>query len=816
MTITALSFGVIILATADPTIASCEPHSPLAKIEPFNPDILAHWSDKNYDITTHSKMVITQNSVYLSGRISSSRSAISIPYLIKYSLNGTLLWNITFFQYINNYSCAIDVFNGTIYLVLKSMGNMRITIHRFDENGNHLGSFLWLGETNPVIYSITHVRDSLFAIGQTSDEKIMLLKIDQNGMVVDEYTWGSKGSVAYGVASDGTYIYITGKMDCKEDNTLFVLKYDQNGTILWERRWGDYYGICPAGKAISVVGSNLYIVGYSDRTPPIHRAVLLNYDFDGNFIWSQISDYFYIYHPGYDISGFSHTLLVAVPCTADSSQFRVCIFKYDLNDDGDLDWIKVGKHMMPGLPGLTGSFISISATSEWNYFIATTLIYNGVETLMLMKGLIPTMPSNLVAQGDINGINLKWSLPTDYNDYPEYYLYRNLTSGNFSLYKRIPSNTFNYTDADVVRGVRYCYVISAVSGGHEGEKSDPACGVRYPSPPRNLSALSVGYKMVMLRWEPPYFIGNYIINGYNIYRSTASGMESFYRRVENVTSFVDLNASLDVTYFYKVTVIIANTTESDFSDEANATPSLGGTVPTPPKFLKASISGRAITLKWSPPEYNGGYSLIGYKIYRWIAQNNRTLITFLSQEIDSYTDISVIENVTYHYYVTAINLVGESPPSDEVTAIIPLTNLSYIKGIIKDEEMRIIQNATILLYQRSNNMIIKMIFSNSTGAFLIASISEGDYDLRIEKEGFEPRAIEGIHIGMNETKDLGIIILEKRRNPSSNSDIVWWVSIVILISLLLSLLIYYRRKEVSSDSNSDQYPQNKSNNKVAR
>jgi titin len=75
-----------------------------------------------------------------------------------------------------------------------------------------------------------------------------------------------------------------------------------------------------------------------------------------------------------------------------------------------------------------------------------------------------------------------------------------------------------------------------------------------------------------------------------------------------------------------------------------------------------------VTLSWTAPSFNGGRVITNYSVYRGIASGEEILQVALGNVL-TYTDTSLINGQTYFYKVSAVNLAGVGPQSDEVTAI---------------------------------------------------------------------------------------------------------------------------------------------------
>ena len=101
--------------------------------------------------------------------------------------------------------------------------------------------------------------------------------------------------------------------------------------------------------------------------------------------------------------------------------------------------------------------------------------------------------------------------------------------------------------------------------------------------------------------------------------------------------------------------------------------------PEPPKSLYVLSNINAVTLSWSPPDKYGKTPIIKYNIYLLDESNNSKLIATVKSTKSSIY-IFTISNLTmgkkYSFYVTAVNSVGESNPSNIATAT-PIAGNGY-------------------------------------------------------------------------------------------------------------------------------------------
>jgi titin len=154
-----------------------------------------------------------------------------------------------------------------------------------------------------------------------------------------------------------------------------------------------------------------------------------------------------------------------------------------------------------------------------------------------------------------------------------------------------------------------------------------------------------------------------------VFRGTASGALSALAPdlAPTATSFSDVGLADGVTRFYAVAALNA-VGEGPLSNEASATTLSAPSAPQAAAAAGGPAAGQ-ITVTWSPPASTGGGAIASYRIYRGTASGALAAIApDLSGTATSFTDSGLGEDVTRFYQVTALNAVGESIRSAEVSA----------------------------------------------------------------------------------------------------------------------------------------------------
>ena len=284
---------------------------------------------------------------------------------------------------------------------------------------------------------------------------------------------------------------------------------------------------------------------------------------------------------------------------------------------------------------------------------------------------LPSPPQNLQAKTGNGYVNLSWEIPTNNggSQIRGYRVYR-----NGSLIVTISATQLWYNDTEVVNGENYSYYVTAVNSVGESKPSNTvyAIPMTVPTPPQNLVA-DAGNGYVLLNWQAPSSNGGATIIKYKIYRGTFSGSE-FYIAETSSLCYNDTSVTNGQTYYYYVTAV-NSAGESKSSNMVTATP-MG--LPSPPQNLQAKTGNGYVNLSWEIPTNNGGSQIRGYRVYR-----NGSLIVTISATQLWYNDTEVVNGENYSYYVTAVNSVGESKPSNTVYAI-PMTVPTPPQNLVAD------------------------------------------------------------------------------------------------------------------------------------
>lgn len=270
----------------------------------------------------------------------------------------------------------------------------------------------------------------------------------------------------------------------------------------------------------------------------------------------------------------------------------------------------------------------------------------------------PSAPQDLSATAGLGSVTLAWKAPASSGGSTilNYMVYRGTAAGEESFLVMLDAAS-GYLDPALINGTRYYYQVSASNAQGEGPRSaeasaTPQASFDTPSAPRNLNAIP-GDGRVDLTWAPPAVEGGAPVSNYTVYRDGV-----LLVKLGTVTQHADTGLVNGQTYSYEVSA----SNSIGEGPKSAAFSAMPATQPGAPQGLTAVASNHNVSLAWQAPASNGGASVTGYVIFR----DGTSLATTGTQT--SYRDGTVTNGQTYVYKVAAVNLMGQGPFSNEVSA----------------------------------------------------------------------------------------------------------------------------------------------------
>jgi fibronectin type 3 domain-containing protein len=245
-----------------------------------------------------------------------------------------------------------------------------------------------------------------------------------------------------------------------------------------------------------------------------------------------------------------------------------------------------------------------------------------------------------------NSISLSWNSVSGAS---HYYVYRSDSASG--PYSSSYSSSTSYNDSGLAAGTTYYYKVSAISSssGSESPQSAYVSGTTISWPaPTGLQVTAFTSNSISLSWNSVSGASNY-----RVYRSNSeTGTYSSISGNINNTSYTNSGLTAGTTYYYKVSAVSSNNTESPQSEPVSGTPNW----PAPTGLRVTGSTNTSISLSWN--------SVSGASYYRVYRSNSETgTYSSISGNINntSYTNSGLPMGTTYYYKVSATDSYGGSP-----------------------------------------------------------------------------------------------------------------------------------------------------------
>ena len=180
---------------------------------------------------------------------------------------------------------------------------------------------------------------------------------------------------------------------------------------------------------------------------------------------------------------------------------------------------------------------------------------------------IPPAPISLVATGGNAQVSLSWTASAGATGY----IVKRSTTGGSGYVNLATNVTTGLTDATVINGTTYYYVVTATNAAGESANSTQASATPQIPAPTGLSA-TAGNAQVALSWSASAGAASYIVK-----RSTTSG-SGYVNIVTNATTtYTNIGLANNTTYYFVVSAL-NGPSESANSSQVAATPVAGSAI----------------------------------------------------------------------------------------------------------------------------------------------------------------------------------------------------------------------------------------------
>jgi fibronectin type 3 domain-containing protein len=540
-------------------------------------------------------------------------------------------------------------------------------------------------------------------IGGTGRETNMISRIDPSGNV---YIGGQTNSHDFPVSPGA---YSTKKMGDEYGYDCFVFVLNHNGT---ERLYATYLGGREAEEIQDIaVGKNgsVYITGstVSEDFPLTSNALRSNLTesedafltvMDGTLSTLEFSTYWGGMSSDVGVSlafGPTGDVLYLLGLTV-STDFNTTHGAFDRKLRGGQDlyvsgfdvttWevaysTYIGGNSQDGTDSTShamkcddqGMLHIVSPTRSTNFPITPggNDTRNGTSDVAIIKidpraSDPPPAPTNLTATPSSKKVSFTWDVPSvEGSRVIRHYLYKGETAGDIN-FKITLETVLEYDDVFVDNGKQYFYQLTAENYQGEGPRSSivSAIPLGQPSPPQDFT-ISTEKGKVYLNWSAPLDTGGGEPLGYHIIRGTSIPDMAQYDIVGNVDRYTDTGVEIGVVYFYAVRAY------NDLHNGLKTAPlSVTPTVlPTAPFNFNVTSQNTSALLTWELPLSTGGTLLLTYHLYWGTSEEDMSLLELVPRGKTSHTVSELVNGEIYYFYMTAVNNVGEGPPTETLSVV---------------------------------------------------------------------------------------------------------------------------------------------------
>ncbi|MBN1390586.1 MAG: fibronectin type III domain-containing protein [Candidatus Thermoplasmatota archaeon] len=280
---------------------------------------------------------------------------------------------------------------------------------------------------------------------------------------------------------------------------------------------------------------------------------------------------------------------------------------------------------------------------------------------------VPGAPVDLTMERGDTFVHISWGAPAWDGGVPvmSYKIYKGEEQDDLALLKTVSSGTIGYNDTKVINGINYYYTVTAINdvGESQPAESISAIPMTIPSAP-TLQEPLVGDASLTLTWDPPMNDGGSSVLKFLIYSGDSSETLVFLDQIDaDEIEFIHSGLTNGMMYHYQITAL-NSFGESPRSNMISGTP-LG--LPDPPTSVEFLSGDGFVQLTWFAPADDGGAEVNSYHLFRAVGTGDPILYRIITTT--RYNDTEVTNGQTYHYWLTSLNIVGESVRTKEVSAL---------------------------------------------------------------------------------------------------------------------------------------------------
>ncbi len=284
---------------------------------------------------------------------------------------------------------------------------------------------------------------------------------------------------------------------------------------------------------------------------------------------------------------------------------------------------------------------------------------------------VPGSPTNVSATAGDATATVSWTAPADGGSAILGYSITPYIGTVAQTTQNFNTNATTDVVTGLTNGTGYTFTVTAKNGVGDSIASTPSTTATpiatVPGNPTGVTATD-GNGSVTITWTPPV-AGRTSVIGYDVFMGTTSGGESptALNGAPTAGTSYTVSSLTNGTKYYFTVVAVNSVGPSLPSGEVSATPS--NTKPGVPSQVKAVSGNGSIDLTWTAPS-NGGSPITGYNVFMGTKSGGEspTALNAVPTTATSYSVGSLTNGTTYYFTVVAVNKVGPSLPSGEVSA----------------------------------------------------------------------------------------------------------------------------------------------------
>jgi hypothetical protein len=252
-------------------------------------DWASHWGGEEREYAR--AMILCNGHLYITGSTQSFGAGKSDIFLLKYSLEGLLIWNRTWGGEGHDMGRAIATDGRHLYVVGFSYEGeeSRAVLLKYDEGGSLLWYRVWGPPEGAVARGVVIDREEVVYVAGyiRGIAKVFLLKYSPEGDLLWSRTWGeTRADYCWAITLDDG-VYLGGTSNPSPYRTeMFLVKFDFDGDLLWVRRWGS--GVHNYGWALAASRGRIYQVGFTQNIYGDADVALLCYNGGGDLLYASI------------------------------------------------------------------------------------------------------------------------------------------------------------------------------------------------------------------------------------------------------------------------------------------------------------------------------------------------------------------------------------------------------------------------------------------------------------------------------------------------------------------------------------------------